>query len=146
MTRYCAVNLRLRRAGRKLELTVEGVQLKNVAVWPMAWGWTGAAPPHRAEVPPALERRHLTFDEASPGRVDTPGPPMREGAAGASGSSTTNANDAVPCGTPLQASGGETSSPSCVLARDRPTVLERRARQLELVHVDLVPASAKAKA
>jgi Domain of unknown function (DUF1918) len=36
---------------------------------------------------------------------------------GASGSSTTSASDAVPSGTPLQMSGGETSSPSHVCLR-----------------------------
>jgi hypothetical protein len=60
-----ALDLCLLRAGRQLELSVERVQPKEVAVGPVTGRRTGAAPAHGAEVVSVLERGRLALAEAT---------------------------------------------------------------------------------
>src|ERR671910_448877 len=70
----------LGRTGTKLELGVERVQAKVIAVRAVARWRTGPAIARRAEVVSTLDRRRLAFAEPACVRIETPSDPVRKDA------------------------------------------------------------------
>src|SRR5207244_4071500 len=80
-------------AGAKLELHAEGVQAEDIALAPGARRRAGAAVAGRAEVVLALARRPLALTQPACFRIESPAVQCVKTPPGASGSSTTSAND-----------------------------------------------------